>query len=110
MAHFCANGMIQIKDMFQIVATWLQFSTEGNMFCIHDLHRLTVLLWYKNCQLLNSLSSDNALGQIFFLVPWVISIIGGVGNECYSLRNVPFFHVNNFSKKCQIISITVIDH
>ena len=28
MAHVCKNDMIQIKDMFQIVATWLQFSTE----------------------------------------------------------------------------------
>ena len=32
MAHICENGMIQIKDVFQIVAMWLQFSTEGNMF------------------------------------------------------------------------------
>ena len=28
MAHICENDMIQIKDMFQIVATWLQFSTN----------------------------------------------------------------------------------
>ena len=28
MAHICENDMIQIKDMFQKVATWLQFSTE----------------------------------------------------------------------------------
>ena len=28
MAHICWKGTIQIKDMFQIVATWLQFSTE----------------------------------------------------------------------------------
>ena len=28
MAHFSENDMIQLKDMFQIVATWLQFSTE----------------------------------------------------------------------------------
>ena len=28
MAHICENDMIRIKDMFQIVATWLQFSTE----------------------------------------------------------------------------------
>ena len=28
MANLCENDMIQIKDMFQIVATWLQFSTE----------------------------------------------------------------------------------
>ena len=28
MAHICENDMIQIKDMFQIVATWLLFSTE----------------------------------------------------------------------------------
>ena len=28
MGHICENDMIQIKDMFQIVATWLQFSTE----------------------------------------------------------------------------------
>ena len=28
MAHICKNDMLQIKDMFQIVATWLQFSTE----------------------------------------------------------------------------------
>ena len=31
MAHICENDMIQIKDMFQIVATWLQFSTEEYM-------------------------------------------------------------------------------
>ena len=29
MAHICENDMIQIKDMFQIVATWLPFSTEA---------------------------------------------------------------------------------
>ena len=28
MAHICENDMIQIKNMFKIVATWLQFSTE----------------------------------------------------------------------------------
>ena len=28
MGHICKNDMIQIKDMFQIVATRLQFSTE----------------------------------------------------------------------------------
>ena len=28
MVHICENDMIQLKDMFQIVATWLQFSTE----------------------------------------------------------------------------------
>ena len=28
MAHICENDMIQIKDMFQIVAMWLQFSME----------------------------------------------------------------------------------
>ena len=28
MAHICENDMIQIKDMIQIVATWLQLSTE----------------------------------------------------------------------------------
>ena len=28
MANICENDMIQTKDMFQIVATWLQFSTE----------------------------------------------------------------------------------
>ena len=28
MAHIYENDMIQIKDMFQIVAMWLQFSTE----------------------------------------------------------------------------------
>ena len=28
MGHICENDMIQIKDMFQIVATWLQFSTK----------------------------------------------------------------------------------
>ena len=27
-AHICENDMLQIKDMFQIVATWLQFSME----------------------------------------------------------------------------------
>ena len=28
MAHICKNDMLQIKDTFQIVATWLQFSTK----------------------------------------------------------------------------------
>ena len=28
MAHICKNDMIQIKDMFQIVAMFLQFSHE----------------------------------------------------------------------------------
>ena len=29
MAHVCEYDNIQLKDMFQIVAMWLQFSTEG---------------------------------------------------------------------------------
>ena len=28
MAHICENDMIQIKEKFQIVGMWLQFSTE----------------------------------------------------------------------------------
>ena len=28
MAHICENDITQVKDMFQIVATWIQFSTE----------------------------------------------------------------------------------
>ena len=32
MAHICENDMIQIKDMFHRVATWLQLSTEE--YCI----------------------------------------------------------------------------
>ena len=36
MARICENDMIQIKDMYQIVAAWLQFGTEE----------------YKKCQLL----------------------------------------------------------
>ena len=32
MAHICENDMIQLKDMFQIVATWLQFSTEEQLW------------------------------------------------------------------------------
>ena len=28
MTYICENDMIQIKDTFQIVATWLQFSTK----------------------------------------------------------------------------------
>ena len=35
MAHVCENDMIQLKDMSQIVATWLQFSTESRV--IYDL-------------------------------------------------------------------------
>ena len=35
MAHICENDMIQIKDMFQIVATWLQFSTEEYKGSLH---------------------------------------------------------------------------
>ena len=37
MAHICENDMIQIKDMFQILATWLQFSTEE--YVSSDTHR-----------------------------------------------------------------------
>ena len=33
MAHICENDMIQLKDMFQIVATWLQLSTEEYTNC-----------------------------------------------------------------------------
>ena len=31
-AHICENDVVQLKDMFQIVATWLQFSTEEYLF------------------------------------------------------------------------------
>ena len=37
MAHICENDMIQIKDMFQIVATWLQFSTEEYLGTPHTI-------------------------------------------------------------------------
>ena len=33
-AHICENDVIQIKDMFQIVATWLHFSTEEYFFVL----------------------------------------------------------------------------
>ena len=33
MAHIFENDVIQIKDMLQIVATWLQFSTE-EYYCL----------------------------------------------------------------------------
>ena len=32
MAHVCEYDMIQTKDMFQIVATWLQFSTDEYVY------------------------------------------------------------------------------
>ena len=32
MAHICENDMIQLKDMFQLVVMWLQFSTEERKF------------------------------------------------------------------------------
>ena len=35
MAHICENDMIQIKEMFQIVATWLQLSMEEYVRLYH---------------------------------------------------------------------------
>ena len=35
MTHICENDMIQLQDMFQIVATWLPFSTED--YLSHDV-------------------------------------------------------------------------
>ena len=37
MAHICENDMIQIRDMLQIVAPWLQFSTEEYLMEIPPL-------------------------------------------------------------------------
>ena len=37
MDHICENDMIQLKDIFQIVATWLQFSTEE--YIIYQVER-----------------------------------------------------------------------
>ena len=37
MAHICENDMIQLKDMFPIVAMWLQFSTEE--YIIYQVER-----------------------------------------------------------------------
>ena len=42
MAHICENDMIQIKDMFQIVATWLQLSTEEYLISVRTT-------WLKGC-------------------------------------------------------------
>ena len=45
MSHVCKHDMIQIKDMFQIVATRLQYSTEEYVSCrtppliLERLHR-----------------------------------------------------------------------
>ena len=39
MAHICEYDMIQIDDMFQIVAMWLQFSIEE--FC--SIHLISLL-------------------------------------------------------------------
>ena len=45
MAHICENDMIQIKDMFQIVATWLQFSTEEYLLrVVKNLHRFQLVI------------------------------------------------------------------
>ena len=46
MAHICKNDIIQIKDMFQIVATQLQFSTEEYSHII-SWHTL-LLLHFKS--------------------------------------------------------------
>ena len=48
MAHICKNDMLQIKDMFQIVAMWLQFSTEEYV-CVHKKDLLgQVLKWHDS--------------------------------------------------------------
>ena len=41
MARICKNDMIQVKDMFQVVAMWLQFSTEESLFLLlpNDVRR-----------------------------------------------------------------------
>ena len=44
MGHICENDMIQIKDMFQIVAIWLQFSTEEYMSLELVTRRKTIIL------------------------------------------------------------------
>ena len=46
MAHICENYMIQIKDMFQIVATWLQLSTEEYL-------SRSILTWSLKYQTMN---------------------------------------------------------
>ena len=43
MAHICKNDTIQIKDMFQIVAAWLQFSTEEYLIRSADVEFYYVL-------------------------------------------------------------------
>ena len=45
MAHICKNDMIQIKDMFQIVTTWLQFSTEEYASNKSILQQNSILRW-----------------------------------------------------------------
>ena len=55
MAHICQNDMIQIKDMFQILVTWLQFSTEEYLvglinsvkFAIYSINHQIVSCWQK---------------------------------------------------------------
>ena len=53
MAHICENDMIQIKDMFKIVAKRLQFSTEEysiytiwTPFSEKIFHALLLCIWY----------------------------------------------------------------
>ena len=47
MAHICENDMIQIKDMFQIVATWLQLSTE-EYFLMYSTMLFNIKLFITN--------------------------------------------------------------
>ena len=53
MAHICKNDMLQIEDMFQIVATGLQFSTEEysiyticTPFSEKIFYALLLCIWY----------------------------------------------------------------
>ena len=59
MAHICENDMIQLKDMFQLVVMWLQFSTEERVSSWNYLNTSS------RCKVINCNIDINGNGLIF---------------------------------------------
>ena len=75
MAHVCENDMIQLKDIFQIVAAWLQFSTdEYSVHYVATACRPVTCVGHPNDNLHNSTLSVHSA-----LFPCHILSLGQVG-------------------------------
>ena len=103
MVHICENDMIQLKDIFQIVAAWLQFSTdEYSVHYVATACRPVTCVGHPNDNLHNSTLSVHSA-----LFPCHILSLGQVGILAYSIHPISIrigFEIDNLNAEFAIHS------